>query len=722
MSYDSDPIKSQDIRIPESDASAPKQEVDCASIIEGKINDNTVNNQEFFETDPWDCDSIPDENIDPVDAIFSPKNFMKEDVGKGPSVTMRRNAKIKNKNKKQKQEETQARLSEERERKRLEKLELIKQQGDQPVKSTKNGQRKVDVIKQKFNNTTVKDAKQIKHMELQPVYNDRRLYNDKSFDGDKVIPVKIIDEEVQDDYSEFKIYYHYLQRNQADDSSFTYGNTQIKKTVDVERSETKISKTKDKFNKRYLSKANFSFDLEGKPLLKQQKMNSNKNLVDDATQALQLPVPSSSPEPISQEWEPKIGSVFTTYYNQLKEINDETRVDETEEIVKQSYDFFISTSEDSAFSKISEVPDLELKGFYTYVTKIADLYNVNLFPRNNESNDSNSGASTVLNEIETMETIKEKEIVSSPSVCQEDQTLTALKQLSAQVASLTAALLKQSEELSSLRSELAEKDRQILALKEQPLPKVEVKEEIPQPSTSVDKKQQKVSDEKPSTSKEAPKMPPRAKTAPIKKFKDDGVNKLVNMAKAETPVQKMEVIKNNIILSEEQKKLAVNQEVRNVKAEKVNEKTFSEKLAANLVRSKSSVRWTPKIEAKSASPRPKGIQEKVWINILKQTPETLENWEAKRKLKIFDQYKKLFYAQHVKLSLQWTEAAIKAQTPKAKNDWLVTPGKILALLRKEDLDKVLPAIQSWRNSAATFVPKDGKISAGWAKTSSPQKQ
>lgn len=181
------------------------------------------------------------------------------------------------------------------------------------------------------------------------------------------------------------------------------------------------------------------------------------------------------------------------------------------------------------------------------------------------------------------------------------------------------------------------------------------------------------------------------------------------------------MIENTLILPEEVRKRAVNQEVRPVNAEKVGEKTFSEKLAAGLARSKSSIRWTPRQVQTAAPPRPKGIQIKAWHIILKQTPETLENWEARRKVKIFEQYKRLFYAQHVKLELQWQEAAFKAKTPKVKNDWLIAPGKVVALLRKEQLDKVLDAIQEWRNKAATYIPKGSKIAADWAKTPLPEK-
>jgi hypothetical protein len=229
-------------------------------------------------------------------------------------------------------------------------------------------------------------------------------------------------------------------------------------------------------------------------------------------------------------------------------------------------------------------------------------------------------------------------------------------------------------------------------------------------------------EKKKSPSATKPQMPPKAKTMPVLKFQDDGVNKLVNMEKARTPAEKVEVIKNTMTLSEEVKARAVNQEVRPVNAEKVGEKTFAEKLAAGLVRSKSSIRWTKKVVEQPSAPRPKGIQEKAWKNILKQTPETLENWEAKRKVKIFEQYKRLFYAQHVRLELQWQEAAVKAKTPKIKNDWLIAPGKVVALLRQEELENVLKSIQEWRNKAATYVPKNSKIAADWAKIPLPSQE
>lgn len=548
-------------------------------------------------------------------------------------------------------------------------------------------------------NTTVKSYDQLQRVVQLPVYNDRRLYNEKSFDGDIPIPVKTIPKDTEEDLGDFKINYHFLMRNPQDSSAFVYGKTLIKKVCDIEKKQVRVSKTQDKRQKRFLSKANFAYDLKGNQIPlenKETNMNQQKSHESNDTPVLQQEVSSNSKELSAEAIEEHL----------QKQIAERKK-----QIEAQRAQF--KSSQRATTSTSSQLE--EFKGSF----------------------DPNDGFKVVDQQIETkMESIKKEEEVSKSSVCEESKTLAAIAALTAQVAELSKVISEQSKELTLLRKELAEKDREIKALKEKPKEVLvphssdaELKQEIvpakpeqvEQPTTS------KAALNKEETKVEKPKVPSnkkvqRAKTMPVSKFIDDGVNKLVNMDKAETPAQKMEVIKNNLTLPKAVQQKAVNQEVRPVNAEKVSEKSFAEKLAAGLVRSKSSIRYTPKAEKKPAVPRPKGIQEKVWINILKQTPETLENWEAKRKVKIFEQYKKLFYAQHVKLELLWQAAAVKAGVPKAKNDWLIAPGKVVALLRKEKLENVLSAIQVWRDKAATYVPKDGKIAQGWAKAPLPNDQ
>lgn len=685
----------------ESDAFAPKREVNCASPIEGKINSYAVNNYNV-ESDPFaeDCTPVSGDEVDEkLDLIFSSKNYYMEKTITGPSTTMSRRAR------KQKQKETQARLAQQREDERLRKLELIqKQGGEQPVKSTKHGQRKVDLVRQKMTNTTKKSIDQLQPVVQPPVYNDRRLYNEESFQGDLVVPVKIIEKEVQEDTGDFKVNYHFMMRNKTDGSAFTYGKTLIKKYSDVERKEqAKVSKTRDKYNKRFISSANFAYDLQGNqiPILKNKNMDPIERHGNDDSSVLQQKESINSNESIALSSEEEFCAAIAA---------NKQRVE------AQRAQFAKSFCKQTLTSSQVE----EYTGSY----------------------DPRDGFETIDKEIEqNMESIKKEEEISQPSVRQGDETLAAIAALSAQVAELTKVITEQSKELALLRNELAEKDREIKALKEKPIQQLPAEESLEkskkedQPTTSkplAKKEEEKVNTSKPPNQKgkalakedkkSKPQMPPRAKTMPVSKFEDDGIDKLVNMDKAETPAQKVEVIKNTMTMPEEQRVKAINQEMRSVNSEKVGEKSFSEKLAAGLVRSKSSIRWTPKAEQKPSVPRPKGIQEKAWRNILKQTPETLENWEAKRKVKIFEQYKRLFYAQHVKLELLWQAAAVKAKTPKVKNDWLIAPGKVVALLRKEKLEDVLKSIQEWRNKAATYIPKESKIATDWAKVPLPTEE
>jgi PDZ domain-containing secreted protein len=106
------------MRSSESDAFAPKQEVDCASPTGGKTSSHAVNNYDV-ESDPFakDCEPVSGDRVDgKLDEIFSSsKEFYMEKTVPGPSVTMSRKAK------KQQQKETQLRLQQQREDERLRK-------------------------------------------------------------------------------------------------------------------------------------------------------------------------------------------------------------------------------------------------------------------------------------------------------------------------------------------------------------------------------------------------------------------------------------------------------------------------------------------------------------------------------------------------------------------------------------------------------------------------
>jgi len=653
MSCDSNFTKSPKMRLSESDTSAPKLEVDCASPIEGKINSYAVNNYNV-ESDPfWDeCDPVSGDEIDEkLDDIFSKKKFLEKTVI-GPRTTMSRRSKTtisrKSKEQKQQQRETQTRLQNQREQERLRKLDLINQQGpEEKSTSSKSNHKKIDVIKQKIANTVIKSSNDLQIKEFLPIFDDRRLFNDESFIEDKLVPVKIIPKDVSIDTGEFTVNDHHMMRHQSDGTAFTYGKTQIITYSDVSKSKREASKTKDKFNKRFLSKANFSYDLSGNKI---EKMETFEKHESDGLIVLQ------------QE--------------------DLSKVDNS------------------------------------------------LF-KNTESQDSAIGITNIKDET-NMESQKKQEFISEPSVREDSEILKAIQAFSQQIAELTKTVNEQSKELVFLREKLIEKDNEIQSLKNSPLISEQssttseqiTPDIVPQEITSNNKKLEEFS-EGASTSaiiskEKITKVVPqkhfvRSKTMPLSKFIDDGVDKKVNMKLAQTPKDKLEVIKNNIVLPPKVLNRAINQEVRVVNSEQIGEKTFAEKLTTNLQRSKSTFSYRPKQKVEISVPRPKGIQEQAWVNILKATPDTLENWEAKRKVKIFEQYKKLFYAQHKQLELRWQEAVVKVNQPKLKNDWLLFPGRVVALLRAEELEGVLQAIQVWRDKAATYVPQNISITADWAK-------
>lgn len=637
-----------------SDASVPKLEVNCASHIEGKIN-NTSNYT--LESDPFweDCDPVSGDEVDSkLDQIFSKEVFLEKTVT-GPRTTMSRRSQ-----KQQQQKLTQQRLRDQRESERLRQNDLIQQQGIQEdSKIVKSGHKKMNIVKQKVANTTIKSFSDLPVKELLPVFDDRRLYNDKSFIEENLVPVKVLEKDISTDTGDFSVNEHYMFRHQVDGSSFTYGKTQIIKYSDVSKSQQKFSKKQDKFNKRHLSKANFSYDLSGNKI----EMESIERHGDDDSLVLQ------------QVESPNIDA-------SLSEQDIQNKISENIKRVKLQREQYLQ----------KPLPTNNLEKTSTEVFQ--------------GSHDPRIGLANLDNEIKNMESQNEKEIISESSVCKDDEIKNAILALSTQIAELTKIVSEQSKELTSLREQLLQKDLEILSLKE---PKeVIVEQVIVPPVTPIIE---------PVAGPSKPKKLKRSKTMPITKFKDDGNEKKVNMNLAKTKKDKEEVIKNTLTLPETTLQKAVNQEVRSVNSEKVSETSFATKLAKGLVRSKSTFSYKPKPQVVPSVPRPKGIREIAWVKILAATPETLENWEAKRKVKIFEQYKKLFYAQHKQLELRWLEAITAAKQPKLKNDWLITPGKVLALLRAEQLENVLNSIQVWRDKAATYVPQGIDIPANWAKAS-----
>jgi len=701
----------------DSSLPVPTAKVDCAFNVDVKLS-NPPKESRFFEaaiadyseveSDPFASahDPVDGDLVEPVlDAIFktSREVFLKNPATLSKPAAIRRN-------KKQKQKDSSKPAIESSKQKDLNNNPVLKPD----IKS--KGQRKTNLIRQKEASTTKKYLGQISRTEFEPVHNDRRLYGADSFNSDIVLPVKVIQKEEVNETSDFKVNSHHMLRNHTDGSAFLYGTTIKKQFSDIEKSDHKISKTQAKKQRCYLSKANFSYDLAGNPISKNliNKMNSKEDLSLDNNPTVQQENLSSS---IEQS------------HSDREELLQQQIAEQRARVVQQK-ESYISARLPETQESSSQVE--EFNGSYN--------------PHN--------GIPTIDNEIENMEIPKNQEIVPESRLNETSETLAAIQALSAQIANLTTIVSQQAEELKNLRQLLAERDREIEELKQpkvQNVPTEEIKEPVPevlpieikkveivpikeqltplkadippqeksQPSTSKVATPLAKEEPQPSTSKDEfttvkSKKFSRAKSSPlITRFKDDGINKQLDISTAQTPKEKLDVIKNNITLTDEQKKKVTGQGIRAVNAEPVKEKTFAEKLAQGLQRSKSTIRYSPKQVSKPLPPRPKAIQEKTWSLIVKATPETLENWEAKRKVKVFEQYKKLFYAQHARLTIRWQEAMVKHKL-NLKNDWLQFPGRVLALLRAEELDAVPQAIQTWRNKAATYVPKNGNINADWA--------
>jgi hypothetical protein len=646
-----------------------------------------------LETDPHACEWSDNEGneSDKLDNIFS--SSFKKDVVSNTKLTplaMRRK-------KKQNQKETKKRLQDEREAERLKRLDIT---GPKPIISNSKGQRKVDRIKTQVTNTKKKYLEQLNQHEFEPVYNDRRLYGADSFIDDKVIPVKVITKEEVTSDSDFDIKGHHMMRNHTDGSAFLYGKTQFKQFAYIEtKSRKKISKKQDELLRKKIALSNFSFDVQGAPapVLYRNKMSSTNENDKTVAIVLQQDAPVSS----TNEQQEKIEiseEILQQQVSKQREMNS---------LKKQNY---LSTPLPSAASskieKFEGSPDPH-KGFETIDQEIDQRLQSQEFNKEMDSKQENVPILAV--PLQETSRIEEQ-----------------LKALTAQVASLIAMVAEKDNTIAKLLTLIEElkEDKQAEADQK------EIKEIVQRKSAETAKElraryaAEKAQNEFEQTlnrrTRRAIKFNnpglPRSNTSPlITTFKDDGINKQLDVQMASTSKQQKEVIKNNLQLSPEDKSKVVNQGVRPVNAESVGSTSFAAKLLDKLVRSKSTVSYaqhTPKVEL---PPRPKGIQAQTWALIVKSTPIGSENWEAKRKVKVFEQYKKLYFAQRATLEVKWQEAVVKVNQPKLKNTWLLHPTTVITAFREGKLEEVPNMLKQWRDSAATYVPKIADFPKEWAK-------
>jgi len=612
------------------------------------------------------------------------------------------------------QRELNDRLRADREKVRLENLAKW---GEKELKNSKTSQKKKNLILSSVNSTIKRDLTSFTPRALPETFSDRRIYGADSFRDDGLIEcVKIMPKDIEDD-SEFRIISHPMQAIELDASRLLYGKTLRSLPVIVEKKEVVFNKTASKKNKVFLSKANFSYDLQGNKIPKNFNKMDIDNVSNDVVIAdlhVREPYTNSFFKAVSDDEDDNIATVtksnsrktklqrsdflkdaelVTSPTKQLKRERsrkNKSKVCKVEEIdipeVKLEVNQ-IDKNKTNMDSVKDEVPVVEPVVQLTPTTSEVKL-EVNQIDENKINMDS------VKNEVPVVEPV-----VQLTPATPETTVVDAIQQLTAQIAAMQA-------QINVLIAENAKKDEIIEKLRNPPK---EVMVEQPKVNQQIP-----VETEKPKTKNQVirPKLV-RAKTDLVTRFSDDGIKADINMGQATTSKAQVKVAKTVLSLSKEELSKVTNAGIRDVSARKV-EESFCDALQKGLVRSKSLISFKPSVNVQ-VYPKPKGITNKAWAIICFNVPETKENFQKIREQKVFDQYKKLFYANSTILNGRWKAAAADIKNQKLVNPWLSINVTIIANLKKADLSTVFEKISEWRLRASTYV--EGGIRADWSKAS-----
>nr|WPR17950.1 MAG: hypothetical protein [Chemarfal virus 126] len=670
--------------------------------------------------------------------------------------------KIKNK----KQKELSARLQQEREERRLQQVALY---GPKETKSSKKTQKKVNFIVGKEKATTVKDITSFKPKPLTTVFEDRRLYGEKSFDSDIVLPVKVLERDTKVD-SEFEIVSHPLQAIVSDETFMLYGRTINSRATVVLKKEIAVSKNTAKKGRRFLSKANFSYDLQGNLIPNNDKiMEAEKEVVWSSSPGVSLEESSghfyehvcseenaksqqSTEEQVSpahflkkEEEEPRVSTknrreVKREMKKAKKNANAKSSDEQPEKVT--SSDEHSSDSSDRVISDEKstniEPPSKDVESWKSRISKKArreaKRASQDKITTHDESSSATSDTVTASDkETKNMESVSDN-VKAEPTVVQQvDSANFALM-----LARLTDQIASMQKSINELTQQLKAKDEIIEKLMNEAKSKADgPKEAIPevsQPSTSnavVTDSQQVEQDSKvkeeiskatePSTPNAASVVPPKMKRAKtdslITRFKDDGIEAKVNMDLAKTPSDQKEVVRNHVRLTKEQRERAVNQEVRPANTVPIVER-WSDALMKNLKRSNSTISFKM-VKVKDQQPKPKGITHRAWFDICSRIPADSEDYVNKRNRKVFEQYKKLYFASANILRGRWRAEVAGKPYSKVENPWLSLDRAILFDLKKTPIEEVFGKITEWRDRASTFCIPKINMNVNWGKAPTP---
>lgn len=212
----------------------------------------------------------------------------------------------------------------------------------------------------------------------------------------------------------------------------------------------------------------------------------------------------------------------------------------------------------------------------------------------------------------------------------------------------------------------------------------------------------------------------------IEVFVDDGIDIPLTVTEETTPKQAMEILNNEISLTEEEKGRVINQGRRKVNSPKVNRK-FNETLSENLKpspqtmsvqepprqtvsvqKSVTLIEFTPtqRAKAKRDPNTPKGMLAARWKII--STLEVEKQAEA-----IGREYQRMFRTEFFVLQNRWRIAHKKVYNPFLTNSRLVWD-----TLKKNGNAKLWLAIQKWKETAKKFDSKDKEFNCNWFKSES----
>jgi hypothetical protein len=682
----------------------------------------------FWQNDAFDAEAEDDLIQDLVCAqTRRPKQGIRKEIptGRGQTSSKRSNKNFNalefRKQKQQQQQQTQERLKNEREQERLRKLELWGEE-DKKGKKKSGSQKKRDHVMKTISNMTIKnvscDIKLRDNMDV--VYDKRVLYNADSFteDKEKLVVAKHIERDVSDDGLQFVIKEHPLAVSKPDiHNLMIHGRTVLKHVIDVEAKPVQLRSGKAINKLRVnLSKRNFAFGLDGKPIPSTKIEETMKTNVD-----IDLPQENSVKnltvsDFLKQETEWVVVKEETKRQKRALKKANNNKIMECKNDIENSTT--IPVQED-----VIEMLQVADKVEATVVTK--NDKEVEKPAKMEATIQTQKVKMDVKTEIETKPELSVE--TSNGSQSKDAYTLhleSKLENLMKKMDTIMESLSKIMEENNQLRMTIDKMNMEkagaerIAAFKARRAnlessvkqPKI-VEQEKPKefvqtnPNLGSSVKQEKVAEQKKpkedvpiKSTGTIPKIKEEVLTEPlIEKFQDDGNNLKVNMNLASTSKDQKEVIANLLTEEKEVIEKAVNQEVRKVNSKPVVEE-FAETLKKNLVRSNTNIKFSPtqRAQVRKDPNKPKGVFWDDWEKIKKKPKEQQD--AAVRKA-----YNRAFYGLSTSLKRRWDLC-----NPKIENPWLVKSGFIWNKLATKSLNDIWDCIQEWKAQACAFSPEGVK--------------